>query len=249
MRGALLKKGEMKNNLEFPCCSKRGKDAMVWIKRSYLMVFLIGLLAFGVPTVSSGAALSDNSKPGASVEANPLSLKKVGISHEVSCRDDAKPEAEKKEGEKPNSDKSLSNAVDKMLNNSDSGQRGERFQVSFPGDVMFDSGKWKIKKSAEKLLYNFLNAIKNLKIKEILVEGYTDSKGSEAYNLTLSQRRADAVKAWLIEKGGLDKAKIVTKGFGESNPIAPNTNPDGSDNPKGRAKNRRVEVYVTLLGD
>jgi outer membrane protein OmpA-like peptidoglycan-associated protein len=144
--------------------------------------------------------------------------------------------------------KNLSTAVEKMLNGVDSNQAGERIQVSFPGDVMFDSGKWGIKKSAEKLLYKFLGTIKGLKIKEILIEGYTDSQGPEDYNLTLSRKRAISVKNWLVEKGGLDGTKIVTKGYGESKPIAPNTNPGGSDNPGGRAKNRRVEVYVTLLG-
>ncbi|MBW1660432.1 MAG: OmpA family protein, partial [Deltaproteobacteria bacterium] len=78
-------------------------------------------------------------------------------------------------------------------------------------------------------------------------EGHTDSKGSEEYNLALSQRRADSVKVWLIEEGGLKGITIITKGYGESKPVAPNTKPDGSDNPEGRAKNRRVEIYVSLL--
>jgi len=125
---------------------------------------------------------------------------------------------------------------------------GERIQVSLSGDVLFNFDKWDIKKGAEKTLFKLAKAVKSLKIKEILIEGHTDSKGSDEYNLALSQRRADSVKTWLVEKGGLSGASIATKGYGESKPVAPNTKPDGSDDPEGRAKNRRVEIYVTLEG-
>ena len=143
--------------------------------------------------------------------------------------------------------KGLSVEVEKVLDDLGAKKVGEKIQVSLSGDVLFDFDKWDVKKAAEKTLYKLVKAIKGLKVKEILIEGHTDSKGSEEYNLALSQRRADAVKAWLIEKGGLKDVKIVTKGYGESKPVAPNTKPDGSDNPKGRAKNRRVEIYVSLF--
>ncbi len=145
--------------------------------------------------------------------------------------------------------KGISVEVNKMLTDLGAKKVGEKIQVSLSGDVLFDFDKWNIKKAAEKTLYKLVKAIKGLRVKEILIEGHTDAKGSEEYNLALSQRRADAVKAWLIEKGGLEGTKIITKGHGESKPIAPNTNPDGSDNPQGRAKNRRVEIYVSLLGE
>lgn len=70
---------------------------------------------------------------------------------------------------------------------------------------------------------------------KIRVFGYTDSVGSEAYNIALSQKRADAVKAYLV-KEGIDGARIVTKGFGEANPVASNATAEG------RAENRRTEV-------
>ncbi len=145
--------------------------------------------------------------------------------------------------------KGLSVAVNKMLTDLGAKKVGQKIQVSLSGDVLFDFDKWDIKKAAEKTLYKLVKAIKNLKVKEVLIEGHTDSKGSEEYNLALSQRRADSVKAWLIEKGGLSGTNIMTKGYGESKPVAPNTHPDGSDNPAGRAKNRRVEIYVSLLGE
>ena len=77
----------------------------------------------------------------------------------------------------------------------------------------------------------------------VRVEGHTDSKGSDAYNQRLSQRRAEAVVKYLIGKG-IDPSRLEAVGFGEGRPIAPNQNPDGSDNPTGRAKNRRTEFHV-----
>ena len=142
--------------------------------------------------------------------------------------------------------KGVSVEVEKILNDLGAETAKKKIRVSLSGDVLFDFDKWEIKKAAEKTLHKLVKAIKGLKVKEVLVEGYTDSKGSESYNLALSTRRAEAVKVWLIEKGKLKGLKIITKGYGEARPVAPNTNPDGSDNPKGRAKNRRVEIYITL---
>ena len=86
----------------------------------------------------------------------------------------------------------------------------------------------------------FLKKAKNAKID---ISGYTDAKGSDAYNLALSKRRADAVAAYLASKG-ISRSRLKTTGYGESKPIAANENPDGSDNPEGRAKNRRTEITV-----
>jgi len=78
----------------------------------------------------------------------------------------------------------------------------------------------------------------------VTVEGYTDSRGTKAFNMQLSQERANAVKDWLVKNGNLPAPNITARGFGEQNPVAPNTNPNGSDNPAGRALNRRVSIVV-----
>jgi len=87
---------------------------------------------------------------------------------------------------------------------------------------------------------------------EILVENptivveigsHTDSKGRSAYNASLSQRRAESVVKYLIQRG-IRKDRLSAKGYGETQPVAPNKNEDGSDNPEGRAKNRRTEFKV-----
>lgn len=80
---------------------------------------------------------------------------------------------------------------------------------------------------------------------EIVVEisSHTDSKGSDSYNMRLSQKRAESVVNYL-KKNGIPEERMVPKGYGESQPIAPNTHEDGSDNPEGRAKNRRTEFKI-----
>ncbi|MGI9301418.1 MAG: OmpA family protein, partial [Gammaproteobacteria bacterium] len=67
-----------------------------------------------------------------------------------------------------------------------------------------------------------------------------DSSGGAAYNLRLSQRRAEAIKTQLV-RAGVDAAIVTTRGFGESKPIAPN------NTSQGRAKNRRVEIKVNAI--
>lgn len=77
---------------------------------------------------------------------------------------------------------------------------------------------------------------------KVLVAGYTDSIGTKAYNLKLSQGRANAVKNYLVAHGVNDD-RLSTHGYGEADPVAPNRI-NGHDNPAGRAKNRRVELHV-----
>jgi photosystem I P700 chlorophyll a apoprotein A2 len=62
------------------------------------------------------------------------------------------------------------------------------------------------------------------------------------HNQRLSERRATSVKAWLVARGASNQ--INTQGFGDTKPVAPNTEPDGSDDPDGRQKNRRVEITL-----
>jgi len=76
----------------------------------------------------------------------------------------------------------------------------------------------------------------------VRIEGHTDSKGNPPYNQKLSERRADSVRLWLVEREGLSNMKFATQGFGATRPKVPNTKPDGSDDPDGRQTNRRVEI-------
>lgn len=116
--------------------------------------------------------------------------------------------------------------------------------MKLEGDVLFDFDKAVVRPDAEKLLEKVATVLGEFPEGKVTVEGYTDSKGSEKVNLEMSQRRADAVRAWLVKKKGIPEKMIRTEGLGETNPVAPNTNPDGSDNPEGRQQNRRVQITV-----
>ena len=80
---------------------------------------------------------------------------------------------------------------------------------------------------------------------EFIIEigAHTDSIGDREYNQTLSQERADNVVKYLIQKG-IPRERLVAKGYGASKPVAPNFNPDGTDNAEGREKNRRTEFRI-----
>lgn len=82
---------------------------------------------------------------------------------------------------------------------------------------------------------------------KIEMSSHTDSIGSVEYNINLSQRRAAATVNYLI-KQGIPAERLVAKGYGESKPIARNTNPDGTDNPEGRQRNRRTEFKILEIG-
>ncbi len=122
-------------------------------------------------------------------------------------------------------------------------EREVRFRIS--GDVLFGFDSVEVRPEAEAVLLDLAGQInERFPRGKVRVEGHTDAKGSDAYNLTLSQRRAEAVKRWLAAEGGIAPRRIVTKGLGEIHPVAPNAKPDGSDDPEGRQKNRRVEIVV-----
>ena len=79
---------------------------------------------------------------------------------------------------------------------------------------------------------------------ELKIDGHTDAIGTDDYNYDLALRRAEAIKKFFIDNG-LGEKRFVIESFGSRKPVAPNTTPDGRDNPEGRQENRRVEVYIT----
>jgi outer membrane protein OmpA-like peptidoglycan-associated protein len=110
--------------------------------------------------------------------------------------------------------------------------------ITLSGQVLFVTGKAELLPSAQDQLTQVAKALQDQgEINPIVVEGYTDSVGSEANNLKLSQARADAVRSFLVSKG-LPSDKLTANGRGKSNPVASNDTADG------RANNRRVEIVV-----
>jgi OOP family OmpA-OmpF porin len=109
--------------------------------------------------------------------------------------------------------------------------------------VNFDYDKANIKSEFAPVLDEAAQVLNDNPQITVTIEGHTDSIGSEAYNQGLSERRAEAVRQYLVERG-VAASRLETRGYGESQPIAPNTTPEGRDNPEGRALNRRAELKV-----
>lgn len=82
----------------------------------------------------------------------------------------------------------------------------------------------------------------------IEIQSHTDNKGSDQYNIKLSQKRAESVVNYLVSKG-IKPDRLKAKGYGETSPVAPNENADGSDNPEGRAQNRRTDFKIIGVVD
>ena len=116
-------------------------------------------------------------------------------------------------------------------------------RVDLSSDVLFDFDRFDLRPEADEAISDLVVLIENHTILSINIVGHTDAKGSDSYNLSLSLKRANAVKQRLTE-AKIDAALIQVDGRGESEPVAPNQNADGSDDPEGRAKNRRVSVII-----
>ena len=106
------------------------------------------------------------------------------------------------------------------------------------GDLLFDTGKADLKGGATAHLAKLSSFLNQYQDRSVVIEGHTDNVGSEDYNTNLSQRRADAVKSYLVGQG-VSATRVSTYGKGESSPVSSN------DSATGRQQNRRVEVIIT----
>jgi OOP family OmpA-OmpF porin len=115
-------------------------------------------------------------------------------------------------------------------------------KITLGTDTLFDFDRSELKPRGRARLDQLASDIKRAeRVSAVKIVGHTDSKGSDAYNMRLGQRRADTVASYLSSRN-VPGGKIRTSSMGESQPVAPNTLPNGKDNPEGRAQNRRVEV-------
>jgi outer membrane protein OmpA-like peptidoglycan-associated protein len=118
-------------------------------------------------------------------------------------------------------------------------RQGDDLVISLMG-ITFPVGKSTIEPSSFALMTKVQEAIKLFPKATLIVEGHTDSDGSDSANLILSQDRADAVKQYLISNTGLDAEKISSIGYGETRPVASNQNAEG------KARNRRIDLVLQI---
>lgn len=118
----------------------------------------------------------------------------------------------------------------------------QEVSVRLAADVFFEFGKSDLTSAATVALDGIVPQIQSESRGVIRIEGHTDSVDDDTLNQTLSEQRAQAVQSYLAARPELAGRQFDSKGFGETQPIAPNANEDNSDNPAGRAKNRRVTI-------
>ena len=118
----------------------------------------------------------------------------------------------------------------------------ERPRIEIPNEVLFAFDSAELTEAAEPQLEYLARLLARRRRYLVDVEGHTDSLGEPAYNRALSERRAAAVRRWFVTAGVEGAEDFRIHGLGASDPVAPNTRPDGSDDPEGRARNRRVTL-------
>ena len=118
-----------------------------------------------------------------------------------------------------------------------------RRRLSVVADALFEFNQATLTSRAEETLNALPPMLPQASRHPMSIEGHTDSIGSADYNQKLSEQRAQAVKTWLVARQAVPAATPI-KGYGKGRPVASNTNPDGSDNPEGRQRNRRVEIVI-----
>lgn len=119
-------------------------------------------------------------------------------------------------------------------------QQGNEIKLEMPSAVTFDFNSAQLKPQFMPALNTVAQTLASYQSTYVAVNGYTDSVGSDAYNLKLSQQRAQAVADYLTGNG-VNPARVVAQGYGKANPVATN------DTDAGRAENRRVEIKLTPI--
>src|SRR5262249_54099012 len=110
-------------------------------------------------------------------------------------------------------------------------------KIATVGSANFDFNKAQLKPSGRDVLDGAVKTLRDNPSLHVVVEGHTDSVGSESYNQKLSERRAKAVRDYLVREG-IDASRVTTRGYGKSRPVASN------DTAEGRADNRRAEIIA-----
>lgn len=127
--------------------------------------------------------------------------------------------------------------LEEELDNATVARVGEGIQVTFESGILFGFDKAELTPAAKENVRELAGILSKYPDTNVLIEGHTDAKGSDEYNMALSERRAAAVRQYAISQG-VDPSRLTSRGLGETQPVATN------DTEAGRAQNRRVEVAI-----
>ncbi len=115
-------------------------------------------------------------------------------------------------------------------------------------DALFQTRRWTLNPDAAQTLNALGPMIAKAGKHPVRIESFADSAGSDSYSQMLSEKRAITVRGWLVNHGYVPEGTPI-EGLGRRNPVAPNTKPDGSDDPEGRQKNRRIEIVIDTCSE
>lgn len=121
-------------------------------------------------------------------------------------------------------------------------QYGEGLVVQFDSKVLFDFDSYALRAESKDAIGQLTEVLNKYDSTDVVIEGHTDSVGSDAYNLKLSKQRAEAVEAYALSLG-IDPGRLGSKGYGEVQPIASN------ETEEGRQQNRRVQFVIVANKD
>ena len=206
-----------------------------------------GAIVGGLLGAGSGAIIGSHkgkAGPGAAIGAGLGAVGGYAVGSQIEARDQVL-DAQEQTLEQQRQEIARNRALIEELKrrNLDARETKRGVVVNLP-EVLFEFNSARLTAGARDKVTHIATVLnERAKDRRVSIEGHTDSIGSESYNLALSEHRAEAVTQEL-GYDGLREAQLTTKGYGKKYPIAPNTNADGSDNPAGRAKNRRVEVVI-----
>lgn len=116
--------------------------------------------------------------------------------------------------------------------------------VTLPDTVLFDFDEAELRSTAADVLDDLVTVIQDAAPAGVTIDGHTDGRGDDAYNQDLSERRAAAVQAYLVD-AGVAPDRLTATGHGEDQPLVAETDAAGEDDPEARARNRRVEITIT----
>lgn len=183
-------------------------------------------------------ALKEREKPVVIEHLAYLAKQKVAIAQTQAQRKVAEETIKNSTAER---DKALLRArtleADRLRNELNAKQTDRGLTISL-GDVLFDTGKAQLKPGGAREVRKLAQFLQQNPQRNVSVEGFTDSRGSDDYNQTLSEHRADAVKAELVDQG-IAPERVTSKGYGEAYPVADN------NSSAGQQMNRRVEIVIS----
>ena len=131
----------------------------------------------------------------------------------------------------------VQNKIKRVLKDLSAMETEEEIRIQLSSEILFEFDSYELSGSAEPVLKKVLRVIQEYPGNAVVIEGHTDNKGTDSYNQTLSENRAESVKDWLVSSGG-DSGRLQAIGYGESKPVASN------ETDEGRGKNRRVEITI-----